>query len=637
MNKRLLMIAGLLSVSVSSLFAATSYFRTPLSFLQKPRTTVHYPLPPIDECDDWIVDAFGLYYQRNACDAFGRDPDCVSDDCSNPCDSNDKTTTHTVPLSQLWFGKSSFAVEDGFLEGTIEVPTGNPFVKFARLNPQFDYNERGAALGITLNRYNLGCDNSWFVSGRVALPIKVIEVNQRRACDCEEIVEDFANAVVTVQQQFNGQADDGPPSTSNGNDSRTVKAYRLDLLSTLKQDNGDPMVEYGTGSTNTKVAGQDITVNVNQVLQGSAGTYAPMYVYKQSSGKVPFAPGDLNRNTSYVAAPGQDLMIGEPPKGILTADGGSVSNPAAALNDGEWASFNGVPNAIGSQPNYAGGLGASDAAQRQLFLVPVSSSSSVTFEPIGLTVQNTIDRVLEDLELLNTGAVSYLASKGVDFGRSDCSTGAGDTFIDIWGGKMTECWFADGLIGFRLPTGTNYDNPHRIYQQTTGNNGHFATKLGVEGGYKPCDWLGMKLEFFWRHNFNRVEKRAAAFKGAEIRNIGPCIDARVNWDDFQLYTDFTFFSQRCPDLGWDFGYEFYAKTKDDVCFCATEAEDWSGQLQQLDKRVLERDTNTQAHKVRAEIFNQWGCFQLFFGGSYIIAGKNVMKETQWHLGMKTYF
>lgn len=631
MNKKTVAIVGLLSLGTSLLFATTSYFRTPLIFLQKPRTYAHYPLLPINECDDWILDAFGVYYQRNACNAFGCDPDCLTDECNI----NSETTTNTVPLSQLWFGKSSFTVEDAFANGDAG-NVGNPFVKFARLNPQFDYNERGAALGVTVNRYNLGCDKSWFVSARVALPVKVIEVNQTRTCDCEEIIPDYTDAIVTIQQQFNGQSGDGPPSTSNGNDSRNVRAYRLDLLGTLKQDNGDPMIVYGTDSTNTTVAGQDITTNVNQLLQGSSGTYAPMYVYKQSSGKVPFAPAGLDRNSSYVAAPFQDLMIGEPPKGTLTADGASVENPVASLDNGEFASFNGLPNGIGAQPNYAGGLGASADAQRQLFLVPVSSSSSVTFEPIGLTVQNTIDRVIEDLERMDKGAVHYLAERGIDFGRSDCSHGAGDTFIDIWGGRQCECWFADAVVGFRLPTGTESD-PKRIYQQTTGNNGHFATKLGFEGGYKPCDWLGAKIEFFWRHNFKHNEKRAAAFKGATIKNIGPCLDTEVQWDDIQLYLDFTFFSQRCPNLGIDFGYSFYARTKDDICFCDNTYLDWNGATQELDVCIQENNTNTQAHKVRAEIFNEWGCFQLFLGGAYNFAGKNVMKETMWYLGLKAYF
>lgn len=82
---------------------------------------------------------------------------------------------------------------------------------------------------------------------------------------------------------------------------------------------------------------------------------------------------------------------------------------------------------------------------------------------------------------------------------------------------------------------------------------------------------------------------------------------------------------------------FYAKTKDDVCFCTNDLQDWNGTASALNPRLLEENTDTQAHKVRAEIFNEWNCFQIFFGGSYNFAGKNVMKEALWYLGMKAYF
>ncbi len=641
MKKGLLSIVSLLCIFSGSLFAATSYFRTPLSLVQSRWGTVHYPLPPID-CDCWQIDTMGAYYQRNACEAFGYDPSCLdADACNSSCDNNDHVTTKTVPLSQLWFGKSSFCADEMFAGGQIVGPAENPFLVFSRINPDFDYNERGVVLALNGYRF-LGCDNSWFVGGRIALPIKVIEVNQRRSCGVEEIKDTFGDAIVTMQQQLYGPGpeDDGGPAGAV--DSRTVRAYRLDLLSVLQLPDGTPMVQYGTAGTNTRIAGQDITINTEQNIGGGTGLRAPMYAYRQNSGVVPLpSQGLMAFEIGGQPPQEQGLMIaqdaGNPPgtasNGLLNAAGSNGVN-------GDFLAFGGLPNPVHptSQVNYAGGLGADRDAQAQLFIVPVgASSNAATFEPIGLVVQNTIDYVLERLFLEDETALDFFAERGIDFCTSDCSTGAGDTFIEIYGGKWCECWFVDGLLGFRLPTGTNYDDPKRIYEQTTGNNGHFATKLGVEGGYQPCDWLGIKGDFFWRHNFRATEKRAAAFRGATVRNIGPCIDAQVQWDDFQAHADFTFFSPKCPTLGWDFGYEFYAKTKDDVCFCRSTAVDFIGNTQQLDPCLLENDTNTQSHKVRGEIFNQWGCFQVFLGGSYIIAGKNVMKETEWHIGMKAYF
>lgn len=638
MKQRFLVTASLIILSTQSLFAVTSHFRTPLSFEQKPRTYVHYPtLQELESCSNWLIDGFGVYYQRNACCAFGCDTSC--NPCNNLCTSN-KVTSHTVPLAQLWFGKSSFLVADAFANGVITVPTGNPFLNFVTLTPRFSYNERGAFVGITVHRYNLGCDGEWFVKGRIGLPISVVEVNQRQGnpFDCTPINPDFANTIVNIQQEIQGNG-----STSGAIDTKTVGVYRLDLLSSLMLPDGTPMVQYGTitpGSTagNTRIAGQDITNNEAQVIQqtGSPFLRGPIYMYKQSSGMVPFAPNGLTQVEVASAPPlGQNLMRSNDSNLVLPADG--LTN----FPDGQWAVFGGqsLPpfTTFNEQEDYAGNLGTNPAAQRQLFLAPVWEPSGAGWEEIGLVVEDTITRVIQDLENAQVTPLTFLCLKGIDFNRSECLSGAGDLFIDIWGGKQNACWFADGLIGFRVPSGARVRDPRRIFAQPNGSNGHFAFKLGAEGGYMVCDWIGLKLEMFFNHFFKATEKRAAIFQNALIRNIGPCVDARISWNTFILYLDATFFSLRCPNLGWDFGYEFYAKSKDDFCYCVSELADFTGVIQPLDNCLARQNTDTQTHKVRLEVFNQWGCFQIFFGGSYILAGKNAMKETEWHLGMKAEF
>lgn len=633
MKKRLLVIASLIGLGVSSLSAVMSNVITPLSFEQKPRTYVHYPFPlETDECSNWTFDSFGVYYQRNACDAFGCNLDCAT---TNLCDSScDKVTSHTVPLAQLWFGKAAFTVADAFAGGVIDAPTGNPFLNFTTFSPQLSYNERGAFFGATANRYNLGCCKDWFVSARIGLPVSVVEVNQRNVCDCGDINPDFADTIVTIQQQRPGNG-----GLSGTTDTRTVHAYRLDLVNSLLQSDGTPMVEFGTNTGtvagNTRIAGQDITNNQTQVsAQNAARLRGPIYVYKQSSGKVPTAPNGLVNSSTFPPV-GQNLMI-ETSNAMLSAAGNG------ALADGQWAVFGGFypgpPAAINDQVDYKVNLGSNPAAQKTLFVVPVeNSSATVTWENIGLVVENTIARALQELELSGVNALTFLKEKGIDFGRSECTTGAGDLFIDVWGGKQKECWFADGLIGLRIPTGSKLKNPAHIFAQPNGSNGHLGLKLGAEGGYMPCNWIGLKLEFFWTHFFSATERRAAVFNGAKVRNIGPCVDAKVRWDTFILYADATFFSQICPNVGIDVGYELYAKTKDDLCYCVSQIADFAGEIQSLNSFNARNGSDTQSHKLRAELFKQWGCFQIFFGGSYIVAGKNVMKETEWHLGMKADF
>lgn len=645
MKKELLMAVGLLSLSGISLYATTSYFRTPLSFIESRWGYVHYPFPWLDDCADWEIDAMGVAYERTACRAYGKNPACIThdDECNNSCDSNNKVTRDTVPLSQLWFGKESFLASEIFAGGAVAGPSANPFLNFVRITPNFDYNETGAALAFNAVRKNLGCDKSWFVGGRVAMPIATVDVRQRHSGPIAVATEELASVILTIGQQYNANGPTVPGST----DSRQVKAYRLDFLSGLQMPDGTPMVRYGTegadATSDTFIAGQDITTNNDQHTSSASPNRAPIYVYKQSDGVFPLAKPGLTQNDARfpLTIGGQRAypMVDLEADAILDAAGG------AALTDGQVAAFGGYNSSPGStnlQANYAGGLGADVNAQKQLFVFPVSASSGgMTWEPIGLLVENTIEYVLNALQNANASesesVLTFFDIHGIDFGNSDCSTGAGDTLFEFYGGKMHDCWFADGLVGLRLPTGSDADNPRRIYQQTTGDNGHFATKLGAEGGYVPCHWFGMKFDFFWSHYFSHTEKRAVPFKGSTIRNIGPCIDAKVHWDDFQAHADFTFFSPRCPDLGWDFGYEFFAKTDDKVCLCATQAVDFNGNTQFVDASILSKNTNTQSHKLRAEIFNRWGCFELFFGGSYIVAGRQVMKEAECHLGMKAYF
>lgn len=649
MRKLFLGVVSVLICADATLSAATSYFRTPLSFIESRWGTVHYPLPWINDCDNWEIDTLGVLYERKACSAYGQHPDCKA--CPSTCSTNEPISRNTVSLSQLWFGRDSFLAEELFAGGELDGTSDNPFLRFTRITPQFGYDEKGVTLALNVVRKNLGCGKTGFVGFRVAMPITTIEVNQRSSGGVLELLEidnDFANTMVTIQQQLNGQ----DTITGGSNSVREVKAYRLDLLTSLQLPDGTPMVQFGTNSgstaTDTRIAGQDITTNQDQYQSAAgSGLRAPMYVYKQSNGIFPLPAQGMNKNDAEfprTVIGGSQIvypMIDNEADALLSADGLTNVNGGAALTDGQFAAFGGA-NSVGSttnlQQDYAGGLAGNLAAQRQLFLVPVAgSAASLTFENIGLLVQNTIEYVLASIDEGPDSIITFFAERGIDLEASDCSTGAGDTFVQLYAGRMCDCWFADGLLGFRFPTGTNYDTPKRIYQQTTGNNGHFAIKLGVEGGYKACDWLGIKADFFWEHNFSAREKRAAAFVGSTTRNIGPCIDARVSWDAFQAHVDATFFNPRCCDMGWDFGYELYAKLKDKVSFCGVQTLDFSGQMERLDPNLLRNNTNTQSHKVRGEVFKRWDCFEIFLGGSYIIAGRQVMKEAEGHIGFKAYY
>ena len=51
----------------------------------------------------------------------------------------------------------------------------------------------------------------------------------------------------------------------------------------------------------------------------------------------------------------------------------------------------------------------------------------------------------------------------------------------------------------------------------------------------------------------------------------------------------------------------------------------------------ERHTNSLSNKLRGEIFYRAHYFEIFGGGSQMVSGRNIMKETEAHIGLAIYF
>jgi hypothetical protein len=139
---------------------------------------------------------------------------------------------------------------------------------------------------------------------------------------------------------------------------------------------------------------------------------------------------------------------------------------------------------------------------------------------------------------------------------------------------------------------------------------------------------------------NNNADRCATF----LKNIGTPLCVDVSWDWFYGRLDLTIFHPYNDELGITFGYEFYYKSKDHIDFscCSTAGsavlvKDLLGQIGTVDFCAMERNTQVFSNKFYGEIFNRWGFFELFAGASQIIAGENVMKETEAHLGLRLYF
>jgi hypothetical protein len=159
----------------------------------------------------------------------------------------------------------------------------------------------------------------------------------------------------------------------------------------------------------------------------------------------------------------------------------------------------------------------------------------------------------------------------------------------------------------------------------------------LQGGGRPTEWLGITLDASYTYVFRANEKRAAAFAGATVLNIGTTVNAEVHWSYVMAHLDLTFFHPRNRDLGWSVGYEFYDKQKDKIRYCQTTAIDCLGREESINECLAASLSNTQTHKFRCEFFDRIGFAEFFAGASQIFAGKFAMKESEWHIGVAVFF
>jgi hypothetical protein len=367
-------------------------------------------------------------------------------------------------------------------------------------------------------------------------------------------------------------------------------------------------------------AGDAIVTLAGQSLTGTSpaqsNTMPAAYATKSCDGTVPAIP--FRHDPSQVA-------------GALGADG---QGP-----DGNTLFFQ-------TNVDYAGNLQNDRAAQGTIFITPRSISNPGGADDGNLTaasqaILTAIQTLVETDLVVAEPATTFFANNGINLGYQRI-VGIGDLEAEVYGGICHyNDWFADGILGFLFPTGKRQKNSNQVLYKPTGNNGHFVIKLGLDGGWQPRDWFAFEIRPFFFHAFKRSEHRAAPFTGATVVNIGPETEVNVSWSYFTLQTDFNFFHPHNPDLGFVLGYELFAKTKDHVsldCDCGTTATDLLGRTNQpLDAHNYERNTNSLANKLRGEIFYRCNYFEIFGGGSQIVAGRHVMKETEGHLGLAIYF
>ncbi|MFH1644231.1 MAG: hypothetical protein ABIA74_03585, partial [bacterium] len=333
-------------------------------------------------------------------------------------------------------------------------------------------------------------------------------------------------------------------------------------------------------------------------------------------------------------------------------------------------------------PGVAGGW---DAAKQVIFFTGAQASTAADVDPLDYTGlktpanQDTFNQywVVFGYDAANPTGIADTIIKGAGnwlkqydenpyqwfakrdfYFEPDRRQGFGDIDLDLfYEHTFSDEWIAEVMLGVRFPTGPSDDYTGNPFKAHAGNGEHWEIKLGAMAAWMPLDWMNVKLDGYFSFVLEATEQRCAGFKGAEIKNIGPKIDADVDWQYFVIRLDFNLFHPKTDDLSTDIGYEFYYKTRDDVSQKKTKMASWLGRHWEntaatgqpanygwvtkefdLDNGVLESNTQAIGHKIRGETsyrFSDW--FEMYGGGSYVFAGKNLPRETDMHAGINVRF
>lgn len=610
---RKIVLHGMTLLSVlgcGHVFATTGELRTPLA-----RFPFHYPLAPVKE-GLWSFNTYADCYMRTADQAFGR------------CDSTKK-----VPLAQLFFGKATFQGQEAFAGGVITTP-GAAALKYINMHPRFSYTEKGVNFAVeTEKRWD---DSKWRVGGQLSLPFKVIDL-ERNVCSATMVdtgTNDFNGLVCRRSETLLNTTGDSVPTTA------CVPAYRLDFLTNLG------LVEYGNHSV--RIA----EIEVAGVLGESAGGQPAAAALYSANGTC---------STQQYATPRASLnALGV--NGIGTMLGNVVATRSVVNNDGT------LTTGVNAEINRAGfnnvtdytNLGALGGAQAKLYIVPgydpnPENGKTTRFETEAAIIMDAVEDAMSELE--TTGemqAEQYFYDQGVHFCQNHRMVGLGDMDLDLFVGYdfTKKCW-GKLVAGVVFPTGKKICDPGQLLEQATGNNGHFELKLGADFGWKACKWLAFDLDASYNFVLEANEWRGAPFKGATIKNIGPKIQAKTKWGYFTGHFDVSFFHPENQNLGFTLGYEAYVKQCDKIKLCGTcgaagttsttavqfpvmggcgQSTVLNATPAELDASILAADTKRVSHKIRGEVFHRWSFCEIFGGASSVFAGKNIMKETECHIG-----
>jgi hypothetical protein len=635
--KRYLKSIALLATLVVSDAAFANEFRAPLTTERGP---LRYDFK--NKKDDWSLNVWSGGYQKSANKTFI------------------KHGTDSSPLTKLFFGKDNFTISEAFQDADPVkhyTQNRNPYLGTTKIAPRASYTERGMTLGARFE-YPV-----WQNKGRVGLrgnvPFKTIRME--RDDEAENVATGLQNAVV------NGDS----VSLTDNSGSKVVSGisrYRARLLNALRRVNDAgqyvSMFTFAAAASPSGIGGTQYDKDTADIPDKVPGSIPAVFMVRRG-GHPPIGdavPVTSDKNVSGTNIVGAtDIAFGTVEKAVVCAKNiktGANSKLIPLNPDADADSLDQNRGYIFDQSVSYEGLDKKPVFD-DLWVVPVFTGATPSLAPEATKMVNLVN---SELLLYRSGIYEFMKAYGGFEFQSTQKTGLGDIDLEaFYEHTFSDDWRGEVALGVRLPTGgsSKYDgNPYRV---RLGNGNHFEIKAGGLLAMKAFDWMHLKADAYYSLALQSVEKRATAFKGATIKNVGMGVDADVDYGYFTGHLDATFFHPQTNDLSTTFGYELYFKSEDTIKFKekdtanhmlgkawgdgttkselgVTAGTEWMEYKMDLDNKVAEKNTEQIAHRFRFESTYKAHKYATFYvGGAYTFAGQNMPRETDMHGGMNIKF
>ncbi|MFC1854363.1 hypothetical protein ACFLY6_00640 [Candidatus Dependentiae bacterium] len=560
--------------------------------------------------------------------------------------------TTTEPLPALWFNKSDFRLTEIFPDSLVPLRSEfhHPLLRTTNLHLRAQYTEQGISVGLRYD-YPFYHDNGR-LGLRVHVPVKRVKINK---IDVEGVRSGGEFQDVFVKQPVVNTVQGG--SVQNQDTSELAIAIRLDFAESLVQ-----------ASDKTSA----IRYNINNRMQIGANAVDNFNWSGNSA---------LERNIYWTVESGESASSRKGPVlAVYSPEGYVPRNPDAEIvlrtdaganaaipfpEDGNISAGN--VYYFDSTKDYK--LLADDHAQVDLErrLQNQATKANIWLIPIQRTANDipavqeggTLKIVERLINKVQGNAYEWMHDRGMDF-ELFTAEGIGDIDAEaFYEHTFNDDLVAEFSLGVKIPTakkseyvtGTNSDrdisNPYRV---PLGNNGHWEVKGGGMASWQPNSYFGLKGEMYYSMVLEEEEERAASFKNAQIKNLGPQAAAAVDWGYFVARVDFNVTHPKTTDIKGVVGYEFMYKREEDVRFTKTKIESWLGKeydlstglfdtvTYDLDNDLSSMHTNAISHRIRGEVswvLSDW--VESFWGGAWTFAGKNTPREFDMHLGFHVAF